>query len=137
MRMHIRNLCASAELGVIFTALTLVLARELERIGVRVNAIAPVARTRLTEAVAGDNRRALAFARAHKIPGAVGSDAHRPWEIGRAYLEVPDFTGRDDFIASLKNGKVTGRLAGHSIHFYTRYDKFRKWLHDRRRSKTS
>ena len=30
------------------------MARELERIGVRVNAIAPVARTRLTEAVAGD-----------------------------------------------------------------------------------
>ena len=31
-----------------------VMARELERIGVRVNAIAPVARTRLTEQVAGD-----------------------------------------------------------------------------------
>ncbi len=34
--------------------MTIVMARELERIGVRVNAIAPVARTRLTEAVAGD-----------------------------------------------------------------------------------
>jgi hypothetical protein len=33
--------------------MTIVMARELERIGVRVNAIAPVARTRLTEAVAG------------------------------------------------------------------------------------
>jgi NAD(P)-dependent dehydrogenase (short-subunit alcohol dehydrogenase family) len=30
------------------------MARELERIGVRVNAICPVARTRLTEGVAGD-----------------------------------------------------------------------------------
>jgi len=35
-------------------AMTIVVARELERYGVRVNAIAPVARTRLTEAVAGD-----------------------------------------------------------------------------------
>jgi hypothetical protein len=35
-----------------------VLARELERIGVRVNAIAPVARTRLTEALAGDYMKA-------------------------------------------------------------------------------
>jgi len=88
------------------------------------------------EAIANDNRRALAFARLHGIPGAVGSDAHRPWEIGRAYVEVADFAGRDDFIASLKGGAVTGRLAGHAIHFYTRYDKLRKWL-GRRRSRTS
>ena len=33
------------------------MARELERLGVRVNAIAPVARTRLTEAVAGDHMK--------------------------------------------------------------------------------
>lgn len=88
------------------------------------------------EAIANDNRRALAFSVLHGIPGAVGSDAHRPWEIGRAYVEIPDFTGPADFIASLKNGEVTGRLAGHSIHFYTRYDKFRKWL-GRRGSRTS
>lgn len=43
---------AAAKAGI--AALTLVLARELDRYGVRVNAIAPVARTRLTEPVAGD-----------------------------------------------------------------------------------
>ena len=88
------------------------------------------------EAIANDNRRAAAFAKEHDIPGAVGSDAHRPWEIGRAYLECADFTGPADFIASLRGGTVEGRLAGHSIHFYTRYDKFRKWL-SRPRTKTS
>src|SRR5437763_10970751 len=41
---------AAAKAGI--AALTIVMARELERIGVRVNAIAPVARTRLTETVA-------------------------------------------------------------------------------------
>jgi predicted metal-dependent phosphoesterase TrpH len=84
------------------------------------------------EAIANDNRRALAFSRLHGIAGAVGSDAHRAWEIGRAYVEIPDFTGPGDFIASLKDGVVTGRLAGHWIHFYTRYDKVRKWLGRRR-----
>jgi len=43
---------AAAKAGI--AAMTLVMARECERIGVRGNAIAPVARTRLTEAVAGD-----------------------------------------------------------------------------------
>ena len=80
------------------------------------------------EAFANDNRRALAFAQARDIPGTVGSDAHRPWEIGRAYLECPDFSARDDFLRSVRAGVVTGRLAGYSIHLYTRYDKIRKWL---------
>ena len=43
---------AAAKAGI--ASMTIVLARELERIGVRVNCIAPVARTRLTEALAGD-----------------------------------------------------------------------------------
>jgi NAD(P)-dependent dehydrogenase (short-subunit alcohol dehydrogenase family) len=43
---------AAAKAGI--ASMTIVAAREYERFGVRVNAIAPVARTRLTEAVAGD-----------------------------------------------------------------------------------
>jgi NAD(P)-dependent dehydrogenase (short-subunit alcohol dehydrogenase family) len=42
---------AAAKAGI--AAMTIVLARELERLGVRVNAIAPVARTRLTESTPG------------------------------------------------------------------------------------
>jgi NAD(P)-dependent dehydrogenase (short-subunit alcohol dehydrogenase family) len=47
---------AAAKAGI--ASMTIVLARELERLGVRVNAIAPVARTRLTEALAGDAMKA-------------------------------------------------------------------------------
>jgi NAD(P)-dependent dehydrogenase (short-subunit alcohol dehydrogenase family) len=43
---------AAAKAGI--ASMTIVMARDLERYGVRVNAICPVARTRLTEAVAGD-----------------------------------------------------------------------------------
>ncbi len=42
---------AAAKAGI--ASMTIVMARELERLGVRVNAIAPVARTRLTEATPG------------------------------------------------------------------------------------
>src|SRR4051812_20137942 len=44
---------AAAKAGI--ASLTIVMARELERAGVRVNCIAPVARTRLTEAIAGEH----------------------------------------------------------------------------------
>jgi NAD(P)-dependent dehydrogenase (short-subunit alcohol dehydrogenase family) len=47
---------AAAKAGI--ASMTIVMARELERIGVRVNAIAPVARTRLTEALGGDLMKA-------------------------------------------------------------------------------
>ena len=49
---------AAAKAGI--ASMTIVMARELERIGVRVNAICPVARTRLTEAVAGNFMQAKA-----------------------------------------------------------------------------
>lgn len=80
------------------------------------------------EAFGADNRRAAAYARGRGIPGTVGSDAHRPWELGRAYLECDDFDGRDGFLAALRGGVVRGRLSGYAIHLTTRYDKLRKWL---------
>jgi len=89
------------------------------------------------EAFAADNRRAEAFAKEHDLPGAVGSDAHRVSEIGRAWIEVDEFAGRDDFVAALRGGSVHGRLTGSAIHLATRYDVFRKWLGRRRKTKSA
>jgi NAD(P)-dependent dehydrogenase (short-subunit alcohol dehydrogenase family) len=65
---------AAAKAGI--AAMTIVLARELERVGVRANAIAPVARTRLTEDLAGGAFEAKdggfdAFAPENAAAGAV------------------------------------------------------------------
>jgi NAD(P)-dependent dehydrogenase (short-subunit alcohol dehydrogenase family) len=65
---------AAAKAGI--AAMTIVLARELDRFGVRVNAIAPVARTRLTEDLAGGAFEAKeggfdAFAPENAAAGAV------------------------------------------------------------------
>jgi predicted metal-dependent phosphoesterase TrpH len=54
------------------------------------------------EAIFLNNRSAAGYAHEHDILGTAGSDAHRASEIGRAYVEMPDFAGRGDFLASLK-----------------------------------
>jgi len=80
------------------------------------------------EAFAGDNRRAAAYARERDLVGAAGSDAHRAAEIGGAFVEMPDFAGRADFLEALREGIVHGRLSGTRVHLLTRYDRLRKWL---------
>ena len=84
------------------------------------------------EAFTQDNLRAAAFARDKGLPGAVGSDAHRASEIGRAWVEVEEFAGRDDFIAALREGSVIGKLTGNYIHVLTRFDVVRNWWARRR-----
>lgn len=80
------------------------------------------------EAFAADNRRALAFALEHGLPGGAGSDAHRPNELGRAYVEIADFETPAGFLAALRAGEVSGRLSGVRAHLGTRYDVLRRWL---------
>jgi predicted metal-dependent phosphoesterase TrpH len=87
------------------------------------------------EAFTQDNLRAAVFAKEKNIPGAVGSDAHRPREIGQAWVEVEPFQGREDFIAVLREGSVIGKLTGNYIHVLTRLDVVRNWW-TRRRAKT-
>jgi predicted metal-dependent phosphoesterase TrpH len=84
------------------------------------------------EAFTQDNVRAAAFAKDKGLPGAVGSDAHRATEIGRAWVEVEDFAGREDFIATLREGSVIGKLTGNYIHVLTRLDVIRNWWTRRR-----
>jgi len=54
------------------------------------------------------NRQAVDFATAYGIVGGAGSDAHVPHALGAAYVEMDDFDGPMEFLASLATAKVVG-----------------------------
>jgi predicted metal-dependent phosphoesterase TrpH len=83
------------------------------------------------EAASASNLLALEFARAHDLPGGVGSDAHRPIEIGRAYVDVAPFVTPQELLIALREGKVTGTLSGFGIHVRTWVDIGRKFMRTR------
>ena len=62
------------------------------------------------------NGRARAFARERGLLCSAGSDAHVPSEIGRAYVEMPDFSGKEEFCAALKQGRIVGRRTCPVVH---------------------
>ena len=74
------------------------------------------------------DRRAAEFARAHGLPGTAGSDAHTAFEIGRAYIEMPDFDGPTTFLEALAQGRVGGRRSLPVVHLFSRWATFRKRL---------
>jgi len=77
-----------------------------------------------------NNRRVLDLAREWGLPVTAGSDAHIPWEIGRAYVEMPAFNDNDkeEFLRSLSQGQIVGRLTTPLIHFASTWAKFIKRL---------
>jgi predicted metal-dependent phosphoesterase TrpH len=56
----------------------------------------------------GSSKLAQQFAKEHNLPGCAGSDAHAAFEIGNAYVELPEFKGKEDFLKSLTQGEVHG-----------------------------
>jgi predicted metal-dependent phosphoesterase TrpH len=83
------------------------------------------------EVASSSNVQALEFARAHDLPGGVGSDAHRPIEIGRAYVDVVHFATPQELVVALREGQVTGALSGIGIHVRTWVDIGRKFMRTR------
>jgi len=68
------------------------------------------------------------FAKKAEEAGAVGSDSHRPSEIGAAWLEMDDFSEAVSFVAALRTGTINGTLTGQLIHLWTRIDVLRNWI---------
>lgn len=66
------------------------------------------------------------FADKHNIPKSAGSDAHTLYEIGNAYVEMPEFNGKDDFLQALSRGKLAGHRTTPLIHFSSTWSRLKK-----------
>lgn len=58
------------------------------------------------------NRRATEAAHGRGLPGAASTDAHFPWEFGRAYTELPAFSTADGFRTVLEEACPFGKKKG-------------------------
>ena len=70
--------------------------------------------------------KAQVFAQKYGIPGSAGSDAHTPNEIGKAYVEMPEFNGRDDFLNALVKAKICGQKTNPLVHFGSAWARLKK-----------
>ena len=70
--------------------------------------------------------KARTFAQKYGIPGSAGSDAHTHYEIGNAYVEMPEFQGRDDFLRALARGRISGHRTNPLTHFASTWARLKK-----------
>ena len=78
--------------------------------------------------LARDNDGAARLAEEHGLVGVSVSDAHSPWEIGRAYVEAPSFEGPQEFLEALRWGTLVGRPSSPLVHLISRYAVLRRKL---------
>ena len=79
--------------------------------------------------LSSDDRKAEEFAREHGLLTSGVSDAHTTMELGRTYVEMPEFDGTPDgFKRALAEGTVVGRRMTPLIHVLTTLTKLKKRL---------
>ena len=72
--------------------------------------------------------QAQVFAQKHGIAKSAGSDAHTPGEIGNAYIEMPEFNGKDKFLNALEQGKIFGHRTNPLVHIGSAWARLKKQL---------
>ena len=72
--------------------------------------------------------RARMFAEKFSIPKGAGSDAHSLQEIGNAYVEMPEFNGKGDFLQALAAGKISGHMSIPLVHFHSMWARLKNKL---------
>jgi predicted metal-dependent phosphoesterase TrpH len=72
-----------------------------------------------------NSKKARDFAAKHGIPGGAGSDAHSVYEIGNAYVEMPEFDSPEEFLRALVQGTIKGKRSGIIVHVFSLWARFR------------
>ena len=82
--------------------------------------------------LSSDDKKAQEFATKHDLLTSGVSDAHTIIELGRTYIEMPEFDGTPDgFKTALSNGEIVGRRMNPLIHAVTTFTKIKKKLESR------
>jgi predicted metal-dependent phosphoesterase TrpH len=68
------------------------------------------------------------FAAKHQKACSAGSDAHTIMEIGNAYIEMPEFKTKEEFLNSLRQGQIHGKKASPFVHFGSLWARLKKRL---------
>jgi len=76
----------------------------------------------------GSSTRAAKLAQKYGKLASAGSDAHTLPEIGNAYVEMPKFNDKDEFLASLAKGKISGNKSNPTAHFVSTWNRLKKRL---------
>ena len=79
-----------------------------------------------------NSAKAHAFAQRHGIAKSAGSDAHTTHEIGNAYVEMPEFNGKDEFLQALAQGKIHGHKSSMITHLFSSWARLKTQLRNRR-----
>lgn len=75
------------------------------------------------------DRKAQDYARQHGLLGSGGSDAHTAMELGRTYVEMPEFDGTPEgFKRALAEATIVGRRTSPLVHVLTSFTKLRRRL---------
>ena len=78
--------------------------------------------------LARDNDEAARLAEEHGLVKVAVSDAHSPWEIGRAYVEAPGFERPQELLEALRRGTLVGRPSTKLVHLISRFAVLRRKL---------
>lgn len=65
----------------------------------------------------GNSAKAKVFAQKYGFLASAGSDAHTPGEIGKAWVEMPEFNDKDEFRSALAQGTIFGHRSSPWVHF--------------------
>jgi predicted metal-dependent phosphoesterase TrpH len=76
--------------------------------------------------------KARAFAAKRKIVQGAGSDAHSIQEIGNAYVILPEFSDKDQFLKSLARGEIFGQRSSPLVHLYSTFARVKSRINRKR-----